>query len=195
MGRVIPITEQFQHFLEDVRESFWGDLYGKTKLLWKGFWEEQSRRERDRYLRHWLSSNTALSNRRSPEAGGGIRRTSSGPSLRWYGSMQRPHARTRCSTAVWSVRSMGWSSICSANARRCRARSCGKLTDLNVCCSVATTRTSTATSLLASNSAWRHFSLIVRCLSPAGSRPPSTLVPRLPDNSAERRRHLELRRT
>jgi len=50
MGRVIPITEQFQHFLEDVKESFWGDLYGKTKLLWKEFWEEQSRRERDRYL-------------------------------------------------------------------------------------------------------------------------------------------------
>ena len=50
MGRAIPITEQFQHFLEDVKESFWGDLYGKTKLLWKEFWEEQSRRERDRYL-------------------------------------------------------------------------------------------------------------------------------------------------
>ena len=39
-----------QHFLEEVKESFWGDLYGKTKVLWKGFWEEQSRRERDRYL-------------------------------------------------------------------------------------------------------------------------------------------------
>jgi putative transposase len=50
MGRVVPITEQFQHFLEEVKEGFWGDLYGKTKLLWKGFWEEQSRRERDRYL-------------------------------------------------------------------------------------------------------------------------------------------------
>jgi len=30
-------------FLEEVKESFWGDLYGKTKLLWKGFWEEQPR--------------------------------------------------------------------------------------------------------------------------------------------------------
>ena len=50
MGRVIPITEQFQHFLEEVKEGFWGDLYGKTKLLWKGFWEEESRRERDRFL-------------------------------------------------------------------------------------------------------------------------------------------------
>jgi putative transposase len=50
MGRVIPITEQYQHFLEEVKESFWGDLYGRTKQLWKQFWEEQSRRERDRYL-------------------------------------------------------------------------------------------------------------------------------------------------
>ena len=50
MGRVIPITEQYQHFLEEVKESFWGDLYGKTKLMWKGFWEELSRRERDRFL-------------------------------------------------------------------------------------------------------------------------------------------------
>jgi putative transposase len=50
MGRVIPITEQFQHFLEEAKESFWGDLYGRTKQLWKDFWEEQSRRERDRYL-------------------------------------------------------------------------------------------------------------------------------------------------
>lgn len=50
MGRVIPITEQFQHFLAEVKESFWGDVYGQTKLLWKRFWEEQSRRERDRCL-------------------------------------------------------------------------------------------------------------------------------------------------
>jgi putative transposase len=50
MGRVIPITEQFQHFVEDVKESFWGDLYGKTKLAWKQFLEEASRKERDRYL-------------------------------------------------------------------------------------------------------------------------------------------------
>ena len=45
------------------------------------------------------------------------------------------------------------------------------VTDLNVCCSVATTRTSTATSLLASNSAWRHFSS--RTVSIAGRKPTS----------------------
>jgi putative transposase len=50
MAKVTPITEQFQHFLAEVKESFWGDLYGKTKLAWKQFLEEVSRRERDRYL-------------------------------------------------------------------------------------------------------------------------------------------------
>ena len=50
MKRVVPITEQFQHFLAEVKESFWGDLYGRTREMWKNFFEEQSQRERDRYL-------------------------------------------------------------------------------------------------------------------------------------------------
>src|SRR5215472_4057564 len=50
MSRVIPMTEQYQHFVEEVKENFWGDLYARTKQSWKQFWEEQSRRERDRYL-------------------------------------------------------------------------------------------------------------------------------------------------
>ena len=50
MGKVTPITEQFQHFVRDVKESFWGDLYGKTRLAWERFWEEESQRARDRYL-------------------------------------------------------------------------------------------------------------------------------------------------
>ncbi len=50
MAKVTPITEQFQHFVRDVKESFWGDLYGKTRLAWQRFWEEESRRERDRYV-------------------------------------------------------------------------------------------------------------------------------------------------
>ena len=44
------VTEQFQHFLEELKESFWGDLYGKTRQAWKKFWEAQSERERDSYL-------------------------------------------------------------------------------------------------------------------------------------------------
>jgi transposase-like protein len=50
MERVIPITEQFQHFVRDLKESFWGDLYKKTKLAWQQFLEEESCKERDRHL-------------------------------------------------------------------------------------------------------------------------------------------------
>jgi putative transposase len=50
MGRIFRWTEQFQHFADEVKESFWGDLYGRTRLAWQGFWEEESRRERDRYV-------------------------------------------------------------------------------------------------------------------------------------------------
>ena len=50
MAKVTPITEQFQHFVRDLKESFWGDLYGKTRLAWERFGEEESRRARDRYL-------------------------------------------------------------------------------------------------------------------------------------------------
>ena len=32
MAKIIPITEHFQHFLADLKESFWGDVYGQTKL-------------------------------------------------------------------------------------------------------------------------------------------------------------------
>jgi len=49
MANVTSITEHFQHFLRESKESFWGDLYGKTQLAWKGFFELQSERERDRY--------------------------------------------------------------------------------------------------------------------------------------------------
>jgi putative transposase len=50
MKRVIPITEQFQHFLREVNENFWGELYRRTALAWKGLLEEVSWKERDRYL-------------------------------------------------------------------------------------------------------------------------------------------------
>ena len=50
MGKVTPITEQFQHFVRDLKETFWGDLYGKTRRAWQQFWEEESRRARDRYV-------------------------------------------------------------------------------------------------------------------------------------------------
>src|SRR5437667_8788351 len=49
MAKIIPISEHFQHFLAEVKESFWGDLYGQTKLAWQRFFELQSERERDRF--------------------------------------------------------------------------------------------------------------------------------------------------
>ena len=50
MRKVTPITEQFQHFVEDLQESFWGDLCGRTRLAWKKFFEAESLRERDRLV-------------------------------------------------------------------------------------------------------------------------------------------------
>jgi putative transposase len=49
MAKIIPITEHFQHFLAEMKESFWGDLYGQTRQAWQGFFELQSERERDRF--------------------------------------------------------------------------------------------------------------------------------------------------
>ncbi len=50
MAKITPIwvTEQFQHFLEDLKESFWGELYGQTRQDWKRFFDGQSLRERER---------------------------------------------------------------------------------------------------------------------------------------------------
>ena len=49
MAKITPITEHYQHFLADMKESFWGDVYGQTKLAWKQFLELDSERQRDRY--------------------------------------------------------------------------------------------------------------------------------------------------
>jgi putative transposase len=49
MAKVTPISEHFQHFLAEMKESFWGELYGQTKLAWQRFFELQSERQRDRF--------------------------------------------------------------------------------------------------------------------------------------------------
>ncbi len=49
MAKITPITEHFQHFLTDMKESFWGDVYGQTKRAWQGFLELESQRQRDRF--------------------------------------------------------------------------------------------------------------------------------------------------
>src|SRR5207248_8559605 len=49
MAKIIPIDEHFQHFLSELKESFWGDLYGQTRQAWQHFFELQSERQRDRF--------------------------------------------------------------------------------------------------------------------------------------------------
>jgi putative transposase len=49
MAKIILIDEHFQHFLSEMKESFWGDLYGQTRQVWQRFLEEESARQRDRF--------------------------------------------------------------------------------------------------------------------------------------------------
>lgn len=49
MAKIVSITEHFQHFLTDLKESFWGDLEARTKLSWKRLFESESERLRDAY--------------------------------------------------------------------------------------------------------------------------------------------------
>ena len=61
MRRVIPITEHFQHFVEELRGGFWGDLYGQTRQFWKHALELESARLRDRYMHCQAYERTAQS--------------------------------------------------------------------------------------------------------------------------------------
>lgn len=49
MLKLAPATEQFQHFVSHLRESFWGDLNSQTREAWKKFFEADSERQRDRF--------------------------------------------------------------------------------------------------------------------------------------------------
>ncbi len=49
MAKITCMSEQFQHFLSELKEAFWGELYGQTKLAWKRFLELESERQRDRF--------------------------------------------------------------------------------------------------------------------------------------------------
>jgi len=51
MRTVAPMTEQFQHFVVDLKETFWGDVYGKAKGVLARLLEEESARLRDQYVR------------------------------------------------------------------------------------------------------------------------------------------------
>ena len=49
MAKTTTITEQFQHFVSELQESFWGDLYGRTQQAFKRFLELESEWRRDRF--------------------------------------------------------------------------------------------------------------------------------------------------
>jgi putative transposase len=50
MAKITPITEHFQHFVADLRESFWGDLQGRVQQAAQQFFQQLSERQRDRYM-------------------------------------------------------------------------------------------------------------------------------------------------
>ena len=50
MATVAPWTEQWQHFVSEAAEQFWGDLYQRTCGAWQRFLEAVSRQEQERYL-------------------------------------------------------------------------------------------------------------------------------------------------
>ena len=49
MQKLAPATEQFQHFVSNLQESFWGDLNERTREAWQKFFEADSERQRDSF--------------------------------------------------------------------------------------------------------------------------------------------------
>ena len=49
MAKIVSISEHFQHFLAEMKDSFWGDVEQKTQLALKQILEVESERMRDRY--------------------------------------------------------------------------------------------------------------------------------------------------
>jgi hypothetical protein len=50
MAKIIPITEDFQHFVKDLQESFWGDVEARTRQAAQKFFDLLSERRRDMYM-------------------------------------------------------------------------------------------------------------------------------------------------
>ncbi len=50
MAKVTEITEHFQHFVSELQDSFWGDVYGRTRIAWRQFWNTESLRARDQWM-------------------------------------------------------------------------------------------------------------------------------------------------
>jgi len=50
MAKITPITEHFQHFVQEMKESFWGDLQGQVQKAAQRFFTLLSERQRDFYM-------------------------------------------------------------------------------------------------------------------------------------------------
>jgi putative transposase len=50
MAKVTPITEQYQHFVAELQESFWGDLEARTQRAGQRFFDHLSEAQRDLYM-------------------------------------------------------------------------------------------------------------------------------------------------
>jgi putative transposase len=50
MAKIIPISEHFQHFVSQLRDSFWGDLEGHTQRAAQQLLNRLSEQQRDRYM-------------------------------------------------------------------------------------------------------------------------------------------------
>ena len=50
MAKVTPITEHFQHFVQELKESFWGDMQGQVQKASKRLFELLSERQRNLYM-------------------------------------------------------------------------------------------------------------------------------------------------
>jgi putative transposase len=63
MKKLAPVTEQYQHFVEQLKESFWGDVYDKGKQAVKELLEADSERQRQRYLMTEAYERTGMAGR------------------------------------------------------------------------------------------------------------------------------------
>jgi hypothetical protein len=50
MAKITPITEHYQHYLAELKESFWGYLQGQVQQSMRKLFELLSERQRDLYM-------------------------------------------------------------------------------------------------------------------------------------------------
>ena len=88
MAKVTPITEHFQHFVADLKESFWGDVQGQALKAAGKLFELLSQRRRDFYM---VSPSYSRDRRRKDYRNGYYRRSF----VTRFGTLVLRIARTR----------------------------------------------------------------------------------------------------